>query len=348
MKRIRYFDLLRCISFCFIIFYHMISQLYFSKLFPLDKILPFYENDNMNIAMLGVAVFFILSGAGLAYSTAENFDIRRFYKKRFIRVLIPFYITYISYFIYKVITTSSFTSFFPPETSSWKIIFTFFGMDEWISQHGIHTFSLGIGEWFLGALLLLYLLFPLLRFLMKKNSRLFFVGSTCIYLLLLFYYPFSTPVHVNLLIKGYDFILGMLLGYTKHTFRPQWAFLSVPLVIFFFVSPFRLGIHYELKVEILAVAFCISFSYLEPLLQKKNLKLLDLLSNYSYEIFLVHHIVIYVLTPASIPYLRGSWSVSILFAAELVFIAFFAFILKWLSGRCIAFLSRRSVNSNVK
>lgn len=103
-------------------FYHMISQLYFSKLFPLDKILPFYENDNMNIAMLGVAVFFILSGAGLAYSTAENFDIRRFYKKRFIRVLIPFYITYISYFIYKVITTGSFTSFFPPETSAWKII----------------------------------------------------------------------------------------------------------------------------------------------------------------------------------------------------------------------------------
>ena len=63
MKRIRYFDLLRCISFCFIIFYHMISQLYFSKLFPLNKILPFYENDNMNIAMLGVAVFFILSAS---------------------------------------------------------------------------------------------------------------------------------------------------------------------------------------------------------------------------------------------------------------------------------------------
>ena len=57
MKRIRYFDLLRCISFCFIIFYHMISQLYFSGLFTLDKVLPFYENDNMNIAMLGVAVF---------------------------------------------------------------------------------------------------------------------------------------------------------------------------------------------------------------------------------------------------------------------------------------------------
>lgn len=170
MKRIRYFDLLRCISFCFIIFYHMISQLYFSRLFTLDKVLPFYENDNMNIAMLGVAVFFILSGAGLAYSTGENFDIRRFYKKRFIRILIPFYITYISYFIYKAGTTGSFTSFFPPETSAWKIIFTFFGMDEWISQHGIHTFSLGIGEWFLGALIILYLLFPLLRFLDEKES----------------------------------------------------------------------------------------------------------------------------------------------------------------------------------
>ena len=121
MKRIRYFDLLRCISFCFIIFYHMISQLYFSKLFPLDKILPFYENDNMNIAMLGVAVFFILSGAGLAYSTAENFDIRRFYK-RFIRVLIPFYITYISYFIYKSDNDRFFLHPSTTETSAWKII----------------------------------------------------------------------------------------------------------------------------------------------------------------------------------------------------------------------------------
>ena len=114
-------------------------------------------------------------------------------------------------------------------------------------QHGIHTFPLGIGEWFLGALIILYLLFPLLRLLMKKNPCLFFIGSTCIYLLLLFYYPFHTPVHVNLLIKGYDFVLGMLLGYTNHKFRPQWAFLSVPLVIFFFVSPFRLGIHHELE-----------------------------------------------------------------------------------------------------
>lgn len=70
---------------------------------------------------------------------------------------------------------------------------------------------------------------------------------------------------------------------------------------------------------------------------------MDLLSRYSYEIFLVHHIIIYILTPASIPYLHGSWSVSILFAVELVFIVFFSFILKWISGRCIAFLSRRTV-----
>ena len=118
--------------------------------------------------------------------------------KRFIRVLIPFYITYISYFIYKVINDRFFYILFPAGNIRMEIIFTFFGMDEWISQHGIHTFSLGIGEWFLGALLLLYLLFPLLRFLMKKNSRLFFVGSTCIYLLLLFYFHrYHTPLFVT-------------------------------------------------------------------------------------------------------------------------------------------------------
>lgn len=103
------------------------------------------------------------------------FDIRRFYKKRFIRILIPFYITYLSYFIYKAGTTGSFTSFFPPETSAWKIILH---SSEWMNgtvSTEFHTFSLGIGEWFLGALIILYLLFPLLRFLMKKNPCLFFI-----------------------------------------------------------------------------------------------------------------------------------------------------------------------------
>jgi len=40
-------------------------------------------------------VFFMLSGASLSYTAKENFSLAKYYKKRFLRILIPFYILYI-------------------------------------------------------------------------------------------------------------------------------------------------------------------------------------------------------------------------------------------------------------
>ena len=38
MKRIHYFDLLRCTCFCFIIFYHLLFQLYLSGICPVERL----------------------------------------------------------------------------------------------------------------------------------------------------------------------------------------------------------------------------------------------------------------------------------------------------------------------
>ncbi len=90
MKRIRYFDLLRCTCFCFIIFYHLLFQLYLSGICPVERLNPLFSNSNMHLATLGVAVFFMLSGASLSYTAKENFSLAKYYKKRFLRILIPF------------------------------------------------------------------------------------------------------------------------------------------------------------------------------------------------------------------------------------------------------------------
>ena len=100
MKRIRYFDLLRCTCFCFIIFYHLLFQLYLSGICPVERLNPLFSNSNMHLATLGVAVFFMLSGASLSYTAKENFSLAKYYKKRFLRILIPFYILYIVYFLF--------------------------------------------------------------------------------------------------------------------------------------------------------------------------------------------------------------------------------------------------------
>ena len=88
MKRIHYFDLLRCTCFCFIIFYHLLFQLYLSGICPVERLNPLFSNSNMHLATLGVAVFFMLSGASLSYTAKENFSLAKYYKKRFLRILI--------------------------------------------------------------------------------------------------------------------------------------------------------------------------------------------------------------------------------------------------------------------
>lgn len=341
MKRIRYFDLLRSISFIFIIFYHMMVQLYLSGICSYDKVSPFFSNDNMHIATLGVAVFFMLSGASLAYTTKDNFKIGDFYKKRFAKILIPFYITVFLYFLVIVIINRSIHGIFPTGTPKWRVIFTVLGIDAWLSMYGISTFSLGgIGEWFLGCIIIMYLLFPLLRFLMMKSRKLFFIGATCIYLIIIYNYHSDVAMNLNILVKGYEFILGMLIGYCFREFDKKLACITVPLVVFFFTSSSGININYALKITILAVAFWVSVSYLEPYLAKRKLKILNIISSYSYEVFLVHHIIIYTLTPKAKPYLYGPWSIVILFIVQLVCMAVAAVILKFISGKCTSLVLR--------
>lgn len=129
MKRIRYFDLLRCTCFCFIIFYHLLFQLYLSGICPVERLNPLFSNSNMHLATLGVAVFFMLSGASLSYTAKENFSLAKYYKKRFLRILIPFYILYIVYFLFLLSRAIPSTIFFLKEFLRGELFLLFW---EWI------------------------------------------------------------------------------------------------------------------------------------------------------------------------------------------------------------------------
>ena len=206
--------------------------------------------------------------------------------------------------------------------------------------------SLTIGEWFLGCLILLYLIFPLLRFFMIKSEKFFFIIATGIYLIVLFHYDFSVPIHMNFFLKGYEFVIGMMIGCYHEKFNPKWIFLSLPVVIFFVLCPFALPISTGLKITILAVAFWISAACLEPVLEKGNGRFLRTISNYSYEVFLVHHIIIYFITPRAIPYMCGMVGVLGLFLVELLLMAVLGFLLKFISDQCIATLSNLTAVEN--
>ena len=345
--RIRYYDLLRVVCFLFILFYHMTVQLGLNGIYSVEEVGSFYSNSNMHIATLAVAVFFMLSGAGLSVAAAREFDILKFYRRRFVRLLIPFYVADVVYQIVYRLVNGSFRV--NEEAPLWRILFTVLGMDEWISMHGIATFATGIGEWFLGLLLLFYLLFPLFRWCMQKFPVVFFVIVTGIYLLFAYQYqagnlsdilPGNPPIHMCAVPKAYEFIIGMYFGKYFRRFPKYGVFLSVPVTVFFFLFPNPVPVNTAMKITILAVSFFASFSYLEPLLQKAGQSLIwrgiALASGISYEIFLVHHMIIYMVTPRLAIYVAGIKRVLALYALEGLLMLVFAVIVKLCSDFLIA------------
>jgi peptidoglycan/LPS O-acetylase OafA/YrhL len=122
--------------------------------------------------IIGVSMFFILSGAALTLSTQNNYSIVSFYKKRFMAIFPLFWATYIFIvFAISIINQSSpFVDKYPP-----TFILTIFGIDG-LLLYKIPNYYL-IGEWFLGCIIVLYILFPAIRFLFNKNKYLLLISS---------------------------------------------------------------------------------------------------------------------------------------------------------------------------
>lgn len=341
MKRIKYFDLLRVISFILIVYYHMIAQLPVNGICSYGDIWPFVANENMQIGTFAVAVFFMLSGASLMYTTKDKFRVGSFYVKRFLRLLIPFYVVTFLYYIVNVIRVRDFAGVYVGGIPVWRWIFTILGMDEWVAMHGFVTFSRGIGEWFLGVLVILSVLFPLLRFLMLKNQKIFMLIATFLYLVIIYNYDSEVLIYMSLPVKAYDFILGMWFGLNWQCVGRGWKYLALVVIAIYLFCPSSIQMNEALKILILGFAILVAFSLLEDMLQDKKLHVVNWLSEYSYEIFLVHHLVIYAMTPHQPMEMLGLKDIIWLFTKEVIVIVAIAMVVKTISDRIIRLFSTR-------
>lgn len=329
-KRHFYFlDLLRIFALASIILFHFVEEqqaqgtfLFYNKGITLS-------NPNVHIATMGVSLFFMISGAGLMASSRQDFCPKDYYLKRFLRIYIPFYIAYAGYLAYYLLRLRHFP--WTEKIAPWKFLFTLTATDEYANLHGITTFSLGIGEWFLGCLILIYLLFPLLRFCMIKNCRLTMAAATALYVLLVCNYRFAMPVHMNFLLKLYEFLLGMfMIRCCKRLHNPAIPLVSLLVILLFLCFPKTLPLPEAFRITLFSAALFLAAAYLEPLLGRAVFlqKTLSFLCAYSYELYLVHHAVIYQCGEC----FRGRQytlpEIMLIFLMELLVMAFFAFIIK--------------------
>ena len=185
---------------------------------PNVPVLGFIEGFIKQIGFFGVDIFFLLSGMGLIFAI-EKHSLATYYKRRFLRVLPP-------YLIMAVVLMFVQSWTFPQFLKNLLGI-TFF------------TENMYALLWFVPAITILYLLFPLYDAIFKKipNKILLTVGMLALWLVLSLLFK----DHMRLDLFGFTnripvFLVGVLLGHLtkeKTLTIPKWMW-GVFLLMFVF------------------------------------------------------------------------------------------------------------------
>lgn len=356
-KRYNFINLIRVIACLVIMIYHYFNSLGILGIRQFESMEFLYKTRNMNMATVAVGLFFMISGSGLMLSSdaKENFSAISFYKTRIIKIIIPFYVSYFLYIFIQLAIFRMPISVLFEGRPLYSIVFTILGMDGYLSLYGVKTFYLGIGEWFLFPLLIMYLLFPLLRKLIKKNRIVAFCTMTAFFLFVTLLYdkiPYMNliPCYTNVFVKIYEFFLGMLL-ITLIDEIPGWLFIiaSAPVIWFYLTCAYYLQDNEAIRILIQNVSFFLFFAGFERLFKKlpKSFHALSVISRYTYPAFLIHHVFETLIPPVLapiIPYQKNS-SLLILFVAILFFVSLAAILITFVSDKITNLIYRKKKNA---
>ena len=282
--RIVGYDYIRAISIVIVILFHYSASydIYLIKGFN-DF---FYSFGRTGWGSIAVYMFLMISGASLYHTYAEKINIYEFYKKRWLSIFPQFYLLWIALY---------FVQSYLHGTFLWggefcKLLLTFFGIDGYFLYLGKNYYI--IGEWFLGAIIILYILFPILLYLIKRHEKFFTLFLLIILIINTELDIFEISLYRNVITCLIIFWLGMIFDkYRNRIDRyPSTALLAMLLAF--------LAFNFEINAIYYTIIFSVLFFvvlYFVPQGVKISAtieKTILIVSAYSYSLFLVHHVVI--------------------------------------------------------
>ena len=319
-QRLFYLDFVRAIAVVSILMTHFNARyLYLVPPMP-EKAVITTMVSNIYIGNWGVSLFFIISGSALMYVYQDKLEVKKFYKKRFLSIYPMFWMAYIAAFAYFFIKNHVIPGAGAPKVN---FIFTVLGLDGMLAAY-IPTFYI-LGEWFLGTIILMYLLFPLLRIGVNKKPVLTAVAVLVIYGAM-FFLEDRVNISIIVLTRLPEIAFGMY--FVRWEKRVDWkaalgAFLL--LVVNGIAAPAWSSMLQTTYVGIASFIVLVFLSY--HLKVPACEKLCNVLSKYSYAIFLVHHVIIAeIMARFDLAHISVAKSY-LLFAGTCVVIAVFAWIL---------------------
>jgi peptidoglycan/LPS O-acetylase OafA/YrhL len=289
----------------------------------------------------GVHLFILISGFGLGLSS-QSLALSKFFKKRFSKILIPYYI-YITF----VFLLNIFISIYPNDGFYAYLghIFLFKMFDENI------VVSYGFHLWFISAIIQLYIIFPLLIKLKSSVGTLRFglitFGISLLYWIVLAIFNFDDLLVIsNSGIQFlWEFSLGIILAdyYLKKEFK-FWEINNSYLQVITFIGISFTGLialyggRTGQTLNDIPALFgytglvILIYNYLEKIEFIKNS--ITSLGKVSYELYLIHMLVLFFMNHASdiFPFI---WTNSILFKLLATFPAaiLISYLFSWINKK---------------
>ena len=319
-QRLFYLDFVRAIAEVSILMTHFNARyLYLVPPMP-EKAVITTMVSNIYIGNWGVSLFFIISGSALMYVYQDKLELKKFYKKRFLSIYPMFWMAYIIAFAYFCVKNHMM-----PGTGTPKVnfIFTILGLDGMLAAY-IPTFYI-LGEWFLGTIILMYLLFPLLRTGVNQKPVLTAAAVLVIYAVM-FLLEDRVNISIIVLTRLPEIVFGMY--FVRWGKKVDWKMALSAFLILIVNGVVAPSWSSMLQTTYVGIASFIVLVFLSYYLKFSVCeKFCNVISKYSYAIFLVHHVIIAEIM-ARFDLVNISVKKSyLLFAAICVVIAVFAWIL---------------------
>ena len=264
---------------------------------------------------LFVTVFFVISGAVLYYNYPRITSLKTFYFKRWKAIFPPFYLCFLPFFFLDVIR---FHHFFYAGNPL-RFLFSLFGIDGYFSYKCENYYQ--VGEWFLGAIIMLYIIYPFVLSALNKNTFiipfLLIFGYICMYCTDFFViYKFR-----NLITCMASFYFGMVAVKNKEFFFKNIICGIVSLLIFIFLYFIKMPNLVFLHQLHGFTLFIVLIQFGNWIMKTRLGHVFTQLSKLSFFIYLLHHKILRIV---QIFYNPDQWYMILAMLAFIILLAILA------------------------
>lgn len=280
-QKLEALDFIRAVCAVGVVVYHV--SCYSAPEAP--KLFYTFANGSGDVGAILVGIFLLMSGGVLFYNYGKEDTMRTgtYLYKRWRSIFPLYYVAFLYYYLKDVIAAGAVFYLGKP----WTMLLSIFGLDGYLRYLGLNYYH--VGEWFLGAIVLLYVLYPVYAKLLKKFGEKILIVLIPVWLWQLRTDVFSIPTVRNIIYCSGLFIVGMMI-FRRELYRSKAikgiSFVTTCILLFAPIYTYR----NERNILLIISLFFTLYAAGELIVQIPGIKqLLSFVAGISFPMYLVQN-----------------------------------------------------------